>query len=244
MTSVLGSGRASGGPSGQLRCKSKRRRRRRSKRKGKRDVIFLLFYFPTLSACHLHSIGCSQLYCQCPALAGSSPALPRRPGRGGRCLPRGQPGTRAAVAVPAAGHSSLPSPPCAGPRLNPRVRRGGGARQAPSGSAVQRGCPGAPAAPARPARPPCPPPAPRPGARPCPRAGGAAARAERGAEPPGAVAPSKLPLLSSSRQGPPSFSVLVLFPVPKRTLVRKALIAVSRKSEATGCHCEQGICPR
>lgn len=36
MTSVLGTSRAPGGPSGQLKCKSKRRRRRRSKRKGKR----------------------------------------------------------------------------------------------------------------------------------------------------------------------------------------------------------------
>lgn len=35
MASVLGTSRGSGGPGGQLRCKSKRRRRRRSKRKGK-----------------------------------------------------------------------------------------------------------------------------------------------------------------------------------------------------------------
>lgn len=35
MASVLGTSRASGGLSGQLKCKSKRRRRRRAKRKGK-----------------------------------------------------------------------------------------------------------------------------------------------------------------------------------------------------------------
>ncbi|XP_051467901.1 double-stranded RNA-specific editase B2 isoform X3 [Apus apus] len=39
MTSVLGSSRASGGPSGQLKCKSKRRRRRRSKRKEKVSIL-------------------------------------------------------------------------------------------------------------------------------------------------------------------------------------------------------------
>nr|KAF6430637.1 adenosine deaminase RNA specific B2 (inactive) [Rousettus aegyptiacus] len=39
MASVLGTSRGSGGPGGQLRCKSKRRRRRRSKRKGKVSAL-------------------------------------------------------------------------------------------------------------------------------------------------------------------------------------------------------------
>lgn len=235
MTSVLGSGRAPGGPSGQLRCKSKRRRRRRSKRKGKRDVIFLLFSSPTPSACHLHGIGCSQLYCQRPALAGTGPALPRRPGPGGRCLPRAQPGTGAAAAVPAAGHGSVPSPRCAGPGLSPPGAAG--ARQAPSGAGR---CSGAVPGLRQPR--PCPFPAAVPSG--APRVPVPAGGRCRGAEPPGAVAPSKLPRLSFSRRGPPSFSVLVVFPVPERAPVRKALIAVSRKSKATGCHCEQGMCPR
>lgn len=52
MTSVLGSGRASGGPSGQLKCKPKRRRRRRSKRKGKGDLCFFVcFFLPCLFGC-------------------------------------------------------------------------------------------------------------------------------------------------------------------------------------------------
>ncbi|KAF4023331.1 hypothetical protein G4228_015079 [Cervus hanglu yarkandensis] len=38
MASVLGTSRASGGLSGQLKCKSKRRRRRRAKRKAKNEV--------------------------------------------------------------------------------------------------------------------------------------------------------------------------------------------------------------
>lgn len=138
MTSVLGSGRASGGPSGQLRCKSKRRRRRRSKRKGKRDVIFLLFCFPALSACHLHNPGCSRLYCQrSPAPALRCPDGRGGPGGAGLGVSRGRqrpPRPR--------GRAQLASVPAfCRPEAEPTgVRRG--VRQAPSG-AVHGWCGGA-----------------------------------------------------------------------------------------------------
>lgn len=91
MTSVLGSGRASGGPSGQLKCKPKRRRRRRSKRKGKGDLWFFVFFFFALFVC-LGACSCRPPrghagHCLGMEHTGTPGALPggTRP-EGGRCL--------------------------------------------------------------------------------------------------------------------------------------------------------------
>lgn len=94
MTSVLGSGRASGGPSGQLKCKPKRRRRRRSKRKGKGDLCCLWFFF-----CLVCLFGCLFL-----------PPAPRTrrslSGDGAQRHPRGSP-----RGEPASGGEVSPHPP-------------------------------------------------------------------------------------------------------------------------------------
>ena len=72
MASVLGTSRASGGLSGQLKCKSKRRRRRRAKRKGKDRLPRRLSRTPR---------DARRFCAPCPLLAASLGLLGRR-GRG------------------------------------------------------------------------------------------------------------------------------------------------------------------
>lgn len=190
MTSVLGSGRASGGPSGQLKCKPKRRRRRRSKRKGKGDLwVFALF---------VCLFGCLFL-----------PPAPR--GHAGHCLgmePTGPDGALPGGTRPKGGGLHIPLAPHS---LFGAV--GGSLRCVSPGVPLWRG-----------------------------RKRRRAPQLQAGDEP--HTAPFWLfPLffVIKVRQ------VLLFwgpFRFPKQTFVRKALIVMSMKSKATGCHCKQGMCPR
>jgi len=92
MTSVLGGSRASGGPSGQLKCKSKRRRRRRSKRKGKRNFVsfsFSLYSPPTsrLSPPVSRPHVASRPGCSCSSRLWMAPAGTGPDGRAGAAMP-------------------------------------------------------------------------------------------------------------------------------------------------------------